>query len=656
MSKMKLKNLIIKNFKCIEDSTEFTINQVTFLVGKNESGKTAILEALYKLNPVESDKANFDELEYPRRFVTNYRKTKESDTNPVLTSKWELENVDYNYLNEKINPKIKIKPNVIVTKGYDNIRRWSIDFEDSELLEEYINTSNFNAAEKAQISQAKTINELIKKIQELSAPTEKHSELLNRINSDFNNKSIDEYLRDVIKDRLPKFLYFDVYHKLPGRIALTDLKTKIQQNKLSFSDRIFLALLNMTSSSIEEVENIGKSEKLIMELEAIENNLTDEIFKYWTQNKHLEVEFRFDHSSPDDPPPFNQGFIFSTRIENRRHRASVNFDERSTGFIWFFSFLIWLSQVKRNYGDNIIILLDEPGLSLHGKAQKDLLRYINEKLRPNHQVIYTAHSPFMIDIDHIFSLRTVEDVVEIIKEEDDYTERILGTKVGEKILSRDKDTLFPLQGILGFDIAQTMFVGPYVVVVEGPTEASLFNWFSRQLIIRKREGLDIRWAVCPAESASKISSFVTLFLGRGLKIAAVFDYHNGQKGIVDKFIESELLPPENILKTTSFVDQNEADIEDLMGREMYIHLVNKAMNLTGQYSLKKKKPTNSNLRLVKEVEDHCNLLPVNFPTFNHYFPISYLSTLSSDEIENLPGLDFGLNKFEELFNNINKLI
>ena len=121
-----------------------------------------------------------------------------------------------------------------------------------------------------------------------------------------------------------------------------------------------------------------------------------------------------------------------TRIYNTRHRATVNFDERSTGFIWFFSFLIWFSQVKKNYGENIFLLLDEPGLSLHPRAQKDLLRYINEKLRPNHQVIYTAHSPFMIDIDHIFSLRTVEDTVLVEQENGRTVEKILGTKVGQK--------------------------------------------------------------------------------------------------------------------------------------------------------------------------------------------------------------------------------
>ena len=54
---MKLLSATIENFKCIEDSTEFSLDQVTCLVGKNEAGKTALLEALYKLNPVESEMA-----------------------------------------------------------------------------------------------------------------------------------------------------------------------------------------------------------------------------------------------------------------------------------------------------------------------------------------------------------------------------------------------------------------------------------------------------------------------------------------------------------------------------------------------------------------------------------------------------------------------
>ena len=67
------------------------------------------------------------------------------------------------------------------------------------------------------------------------------------------------------------------------------------------------------------------------------------------QNQHLRVVFRFDAAKADDAPPLNSGFILSTRIENTRHMATINFDERSMGFIWFFSFLVWFSRVKELY-------------------------------------------------------------------------------------------------------------------------------------------------------------------------------------------------------------------------------------------------------------------------------------------------------------------
>ncbi|MCI0561255.1 MAG: AAA family ATPase, partial [Nitrososphaera sp.] len=461
---------------------------------------------------------------------------------------------------------------------------------------------------------------------------------------------------DLLKDRLPKFLYFTEYYKLYGLVSINELISRQQSSNVEFGHRIFLALLNLANSSPETITQTARLEQLIMELEAISAGLTDEIFTFWSQNSHLDVKFQFDMARPGDPAPFNDGYVFSTRIYNRRHRATVNFDERSTGFVWFFSFLVWFSQAKRNYGDNLIILLDEPGLSLHGTAQHDLLRYINKRLRPDHQVIYTTHSPFMIDVENIFSVRTVEDVVAIERMGDKDVEKVLGTKVGQRILSRDPDTLLPLQGIVGFDIAQAMFVGPYVFIVEGPAEAAYINWFSRRLVALGREGLDLRWAVAPAEGASKVTSFATLFAGRGLKIATLLDYHEGQKSMVDHLEQSGLLTEGHLLKTTNYAQQDDADIEDVVGRSTLIHLVNGGLNLTGSYALPDNKPPTAPRRVVKEVEDYCRTLPPGFPEFDHYKPVQHLLQLNSEKIEIIPGMAEALDRFEKLFHDLNGLI
>ena len=429
-----------------------------------------------------------------------------------------------------------------------------------------------------------------------------------------------------------------------------------QANQLTFELKIFQALLNLVNSSAQGIAETGRSEDLIMNLEAIGNRLSDEIFEYWSQNKHLKVDFRCDMGRLNDPPPFHDGYVFSTRIRNERHRASVNFDERSTGFIWFFSFLIWFSQMKANYADKLIVLLDEPGLTLHGKAQKDLLRYIREKLQTDYQVIYTTHSPFMIDVENIFSLRTVEDVVKRKVVGGNVEEEILGTKVGEKILSGDRDTILPLQGLLGYDITQTLFVGPYVVVVEGSSEWSFINWFTRKMVADGRMGLDIRWAIAPAEGAPKVTSFITLFKGRGLKIAALLDYHKDQKKMVKKLEESKLLEDGHLLKTTDFVDQDEADVEDLIGWDLYAALVNGALSIPEANKLPSAKPHDCEMRIVKEVEKRTQLLPPGVPEFDHFEAAQHLNQLSPDEIAMLPGLDTALDRFEALFKRLNELI
>lgn len=656
---MKLIKARVRNFKSIDDSDDFTLDQVTCLVGKNEAGKTAVLEALYKLNPVESGTGDFDLEEYPRKRLAKDRKRMMDEPAAVVRTQWRLEDQDVQWLEEQFGEGVLKSTTIEIRKGYSNKRFWEIPLDEGRLVQSLVASADLDAAERAPLAKQQSVKDLLATLSEMGSPTPKHKTLLEEIQGTFPDANAHVSVRNAIITLLPKFVYFDVYSQLPGRVALDDLKRQIAEHgdtSVQFRYRIFLALLGMTGTSLSDIEGASELERLIMELEAVGAHLTDKIKEYWTQNQHLRVVFRFDAAKANDPPPLNSGFIVSTRIENTRHMATINFDERSMGFIWFFSFLVWFSQVKELYGTKLILLLDEPGLSLHGKAQQDLVRYINRELRPTHQVVYTTHSPFMIDVENVFSLRSVEDVVEAETVDGKPVQRLLGTKVGEKILSRDSDTLFPLQGILGFDAAQTFFVGPYVVVVEGPTEKALFDWFSRQLERRGREALDVRWAVCPAEGAPKITSFVTLFRGRGLRIAVLADYHDGQKGLMDKLRDSGLLEPGHLLLTSQFSGQDESDIEDLVGREMYIHLVNGAMQLQGMHCLPSEKPAEAPPRVVKEIEKHCALLPPGYPEFGHYMPVKYLLTLSKTQIDELPGLSAALDHFEAAFKGLNSLI
>lgn len=112
---------------------------------------------------------------------------------------------------------------------------------------------------------------------------------------------------------------------------------------------------------------------------------------------------------PGGPAGMQSGTNIWGLVQDTRHHVSTGLGSRSRGFVWFFSFLAWYSDVKRE-GADVVLLLDEPGLTLHAKAQYDLLRYFEQELKPDHQLIYSTHSPFMVDAAHFDRVRIVQDL------------------------------------------------------------------------------------------------------------------------------------------------------------------------------------------------------------------------------------------------------
>lgn len=645
---MRLKTLRIQNYKCIDDSTEFSIPAVTCLVGKNESGKSAILQALYRLKPAELEQSKFDEIqEYPRKGLTDYEKIKDKSPANVLTTSWDIEEKDEKALADNFGTNPLAEKTVVVQKGYNNVECWDIKLDEQKVLKCYLEQLGFESEEIGDGTRITSISDLITYLERDKTPKKEWVEMLVRLKKRIPGGQIKTSVIDLLSTLLPRFLYFDDYHKLPARVPFEVLIQKSSSGKLDFSDKIFLALLNLAGQTPKEIHELGTLEHLIARLEGVSNKLTREIFEYWSQNESLRVNFLFEKARPQDPPP-NNGYIFMTRIENTRHQVSVSFGDRSSGFIWFFSFLVWFSYVKKEYGDNLFILLDEPGLSLHAKAQADLLRYINEKLKPHFQVIYTAHSPFMVDPENILSVRTVEDVSE--------KKQILGTKVGDQVLSTDADTLFPLQAALGYEITQTLFVGKNTLLVEGPSDLLYLSWFSHKLISAGRVGKDSRWTIMPSGGLDKISSFITLFRGNKLNIAVFTDFHAGDKKKLKSLRESEILKTGHVFTAESYAGQDEGDIEDMIGRKVYIFLVNNCYGLKGKKQLPMEKPSDAPARVVVEVENHFRMLSPDVPEFDHYRPAEYLTLNPSDKEDIKPDIEESLKRFERLFKDLNALL
>jgi len=649
---MKLISSRIRDYKCIEDSDRFTIGPVTCLVGKNEAGKTAILEALHKLNPDVATK--FSDLDYPRR---KWQPRMDASVLPkdVVETEWQVEDADKEVLASALGVDPLRDDSVVVKCSYENEKSWTVRLNEELLVQHILEGANLSAPESDKIRNADSVANLIAGLEAVPEPTDKQQKLLATLRDEYKGGTAALAVIDLLRAQLPHFLYFNEYYILPGQVALVDFEQRRAQSQLDHRYQVFEALLALAGTSANAIKDISTFDRLRASLEAVSNRLSDEIFEYWSQNSHLEVSFSFDNARPEDPAPFNSGYVFRTSIRNTRHKATVSFDERSSGFVWFFSFLVWFSQVREKYGERLVILLDEPALNLHARAQADLLRYIAERLAPHHQVIYTTHSPFMVDPDNLEWTRTVEDVVHSETTAGRTREQLLGTKVSDDVLAVDPDTISPLQGALGYDITQTLFVGKNTLLVEGPSDLIFFKWFSYLLHRRQRKGLSNKWTICPVGGIDKISSFAALFGANALRIAVVTDFHQGEKAKIRTLKEGRLLKAGHVFTADQYIEGDDADIEDIVGRANYCALVDAAYDLTGEQAMSNFSGDLS-ARVVVDVAAHFACLPPEFPEYDHYHPAVH-ALQNSDAVESvLPDLDAALDRFERLFQDVNAIL
>ena len=119
----------------------------------------------------------------------------------------------------------------------------------------------------------------------------------------------------------------------------------------------------------------------------------------------------------------------------------------------------------------------------------------------------------MIDPRHFDRVRVVQDAG--IDAEADVEFTNVGTEVVLDIFAANPDSLFPLQAALGYEIHQTLFIGPYNLVVEGAADLLYLQTISALLEKEGRIGLDRRWTITPVGGAAKVATFVALWALRG---------------------------------------------------------------------------------------------------------------------------------------------
>lgn len=649
---MKLVNVQVKNFRCILDSNTVEIGRTTCLVGKNESGKTAFLKALEGLRSVAPEYTQYNKTEnYPRRYLADYVSRHEGNEAEVMTTLWQLEESDKDALNKEFGEEALTGDKITISKSYgDGSSTWNVPIDHRAVLRRLSTRFDLSDADAEPITDAKDTQSAAKQLTAVAEPTKAQSDMLTTIN-EYRDCNASLKAIDILDERTPKFLYFSHYDRMSGAISISKLHDDRSRNHVEEGDQIFLDFLEYAGTTLDELTSATQFEDMNAKCEAAANRITDQIFEYWTQNDQLKIEVRLDEGKPEDPPPFNTGPVARARVRNDMHRVTVPFSERSAGFIWFFSFLVKFAQIARDQG-NVIILLDEPGLTLHGTAQKDLLRYFKEQLEPKHQIVYSTHSPFMVPADNLASVRTVEDVVHRNQRG---RLRPEGTKVRADVLTTDPQTNFPVFGAMGFEVTQGLIIAQDTLLVEGASDILYLQALSGKLKSSGRTHLDPKWAICPSGGIDKVLPFVRLFYGNHLNTVVLTDFERGQKRKLDALCKSELLEEGRIILATEIAGQEEADVEDFFTPDLFAELLNRTYGLTGEHELTAEKLANAKegtQRLVKKAEAYFRLLPDTFPPFGHYDPALHLLRNPDLLDAQTTTVEKTLGRFEEAFRRI----
>ena len=260
----------------------------------------------------------------------------------------------------------------------------------------------------------------------------------------------------------------------------------------------------------------------------------------------------------------------------------------------------------------------------------------------------------MVPADRLQNIRIVEDKVDTSSS----PRRSDGTKVSQDPLMVGTDTLFPLQGALGYKATQALFVGEHTLLVEGPSDILYLHALSHELQRRGKESLDKRWTICPAGGIDKIMPFISLFAGNNLHVAVLSDVAHGVKNKLQKIRESDVLRAGHFYTVVDFVEQNEADIEDLFDPEFYVMMVNSSFQLTKahQVSVEKLSQDQTTPRIVKKVENFFNTLPDEIPVFDHFTPADWLIRHPQVLSESSADLECTFARAEKIFRTFNELL
>ena len=680
---MRLVSFHIKKYRSIEDSGEIKINgNITTFVGINESGKTNILRALKKIN--HTSETDFDDLtEKPIWYPGKY-----DDKEIFITATFKLDEIEKEKIKNINNGRIldeikfsKMKNMKIICHLESNQKPMPFDVFNKNYLQpilsilhnidsSFVNGQHYknniisiftqiekNCKNTPNIRQNQFLNQIKKSIQtfEKTIPTIPKNyldrlvirSLLIKINSEIATDSTEK-AKNYLIEKLPRFIYFDNIGIIDSRIHLPSFIEKLDSNNLDKDDRTAKTLLDLGGLDPHELLDLSKEDgdrnivrrnkdRLSQITALASKKVSEEINKLWESNDH-DIEFDVN------------GHDFRVWVVNKHDKTRLQLEERSRGYQWYFSFYTVFNVESEQQHKDAIILLDEPALFLHAKGQEDFLTKTLPILVKKNQIIYTTHSPSMIDLSQPDTIHTVTLKEKIINKSKQKVSHI-----SNDVWDSDRDALFPLQSALHHTMAQSMFIGKKNLIVEGLSDFWILKSMSTLLESADKKHLKNDFVFVPVGGGMKSVFFATTYKSQDLDVAVLLDADGEGKKAYDSIVKNKILIEKKISLLNELCNKtNDMSIEDLFPQDYYLKFVKSSY----QKELNEKKISEINLTsqnpmIIKQIDQF--FIDNDLGKFNKTRPNKEIMiALGATKVEDLPP-ELVAN-FEIIFEGINKML
>lgn len=514
---MELVKIKIKNFQSIKEEEVIKINKtITTIIGLNESGKSTVLKAVEKLNGHQIEKKE-------KNKEKKYKNDESYIVGVFLLKKMEIEEI-----NKKSNNKVLVLPEEDIYVNIEigdetNIKFYSIDrkvdngIEHLNILELLKNNLISVASNLLLKYNLEKIEEFDVKIKE--SKSDNIEQVYNDLISNYQNQDIyvelseisKELKKDIWINLIPKFkiIIFRSSDILNDEVLISDVKNNIQVNNLLKIahidvDELIQNIENDDNEELKEYEGIYKDEVTKMFKKIFRQNDTNFNFQIRIDTKNKKIIFyTFDKTSGTSPIPLKN---------------------RSDGFKWYFSIYLTLYEYLQRKDDiKYVLLFDEPNLYLNPSAQFDLLERVFKTEFKNEQIIYTTHSPYIIDATNFSSIRIIEKTnsSKIYNTTVDYLKK-------HKVITNEIDPLTPILTALNIDVSNNLIMdrNKIAIVVEGIEDVYVLKAMSKKL---KYKVILENINIIPCFGAEKVPVMFGYLYGMGYDVYALTD--NDSSGI-----------------------------------------------------------------------------------------------------------------------------